>query len=146
MNLKWAAPVGLLLCLGTTTSFASEPTTSAQLRQDAITFNHNYSKNNVGPVYDMWDAASQKLISRAEYIYRHQLCPTNPGPAIIREITPGANKFWQVHYLIDQAKLVDYWRYQNGHWRFDLFKSNPEAVVLYKLNRKQYEKAVGCWP
>src|SRR6266516_551819 len=44
----------------------------------AQAFNTNYDHNNDGPVYDRWDARSQAIISRAEYIRRHAECATAP--------------------------------------------------------------------
>ena len=140
----WIILAAVIACLGIPASSASEPNTADQLRKVAITFNNNYSKNSIGPVYDRWDTQSQKIITRNEYIHRHQLCATNPGAAIIGLISKIGNQYWQVHYSIDQANLIDYWSYINGAWRFSLYKSNPDAVALYKLSLSEYERKVGC--
>jgi hypothetical protein len=55
-----------------------------------------------------------------------------------------AGRWWLVHYSISGAQLTDYWRYEHGRWVFDLIRSNPQAVRLYRLPAAQYLAAVGC--
>ncbi len=51
-----------------------------------------------------------------------------------------------MNYSISGIQFTDYWRYENRRWLFDLLRSNPDAVKLYRLPFAQYEKAVGCAP
>ena len=125
-----------------TAKHADPPTVQALLRI-ARQFNNDYAANDDSPVYDRWDTRSRKIISAAEYIRRHEECPTAPGQAIVRNAVP-AGHWWLVHYSIAGTELTDYWRYEHGRWEFDLFRSNPQAVRLYRLPAAQYLKAVGC--
>ena len=118
--------------------------TPGALRVVAIRFNDNYAHNRVGLVYDRWDAASRAIIARAEYVRRHRECPDAPGPAIVESVTRGPQGFWRVRYAIDSTQLVDYWHYVDGAWRFNLVRSNPDAVRLYKMPFSQYARQVGC--
>ena len=151
-----AAPVLAVLALAACGSSApAAATTAAGARRDpnttqallriARTFNENFSANRVGPVYDRWDARSKAIISRADYVRRHEECPTPPGPATILGAEPDG-EWWLVHYAISDVSLTDYWRYANGRWVFDLIRSNPDAVRLYRLPAAKYIAAIGCTP
>src|SRR6516165_8086732 len=52
-----------------------DPHTAAALLKIATVFNHDYDTGNYGPVYARWDARSQAIITRADYIARHMACP-----------------------------------------------------------------------
>jgi hypothetical protein len=72
-----------------TTRPAPDPKSMTALVRIAQVFNNNYDDNHDGPVWDRWDARSQAVISRAEYIRRHAECATNPqGPAHVESATP----------------------------------------------------------
>ena len=98
----------------------------------ARVFNHDYDTGDYGPVYTRWDARSQAIITRADYIKRHRDCPGGPRGA------------WLVHYEIGGQQLTDYWFYVRHRWVFDLVLSNPDAVRLYRMSLQQYAVAVGC--
>ncbi len=110
----------------------------------ATVFNRDYADNRDGPVYDRWDRASQAVITRKSYLLRHRDCPTSPGAAVVESAAPGPHGYWLVRYSIDGVQFVDYWTYQHGQWRFDLLRSNPSAVRLYRLPFAAYAAAVGC--
>jgi len=112
----------------------------------ATTFNSNYQHNDVGPVYDRWDSSSQALISKSNYVRRHTICPTTPGKATTREVTRSTNGYWAVVYAISGVTRTDYWRFINGEWRFNLARSNPDAVRLYRESFATYARDVGCRP
>lgn len=119
--------------------------TAASLLHVASVFNEEFGNNDDGPVYDRWDARSQAVISRAEYLRRHAECPTAPQAAAHVEIaTPGPNGAWQVRYAIGGVQFTDYWFYVDHRWVFDLLLSNPHAVQLYRLSGPAYAAAVGC--
>jgi hypothetical protein len=120
-----------------------EPRTTHVLLRIARMFNDDYSANRVGAVYDRWDVRSRTIITRADYIRRHEECHTNPGPATTLGATH-AGRWWLVHYSISGVSLTDYWRYEHGRWSFDLIRSNPDAVRLYRLSGPKYLAAVGC--
>ncbi len=110
----------------------------------AAVFNRQYDTGDYGPVYDRWDARSQAIISRAEYIRRHQDCPSPPHPlSQVESATPGPHGAWLVAYEIGGQQLKDYWFYVHGRWVFDLVLSNPDAVRLYRLSPGQYATALG---
>ncbi len=128
-----------------TTQTGPDPKTAAALVRIAQAFNNNYDGNNDGPVYDRWDARSQAVISRAEYIRRHAECATAPqGPAHVEGAAPGPKGAWLVQYEIGGQQLTDYWYYIHRRWEFDLLLSNPGAARLYRLPFVKYAAQVGC--
>ena len=48
-----------------------DPHTTAALLTIARSFNHDYDTGDYAPVYARWDARSQAIITRADYIKRH---------------------------------------------------------------------------
>lgn len=120
-----------------------DPPTKQALLQIARQFNNDYAANNAAAVYDRWDARSRTVIDRADYVRRHRECPTAPGPATVQGAVH-AGRWWLVHYSISGTELTDYWRYDHGRWLFDLVRSNPQAVRLYRLSPAKYFAAVGC--
>jgi hypothetical protein len=124
---------------------APDPETAAALVRIAQVFNTDFGRNDDGPVYDRWDARSQAVISRAEYIRRHAECATAPqAPAHVESAAPGPHGGWLVRYEIGGQQFTDYWFYTRGRWGFDLLLSNPAAARLYRLPAAQYAAAVGC--
>ncbi len=128
-----------------TTQPAPDPRTAAALVRIAQVFNTDYDHNNDGPVWDRWDARSQAVISRAEYIRRHAECATAPtAPAYVEDAIPGPHGAWLVHYEISGQQLTDHWFYTHRRWEFDLILSNPDAARLYRLPFAKYAAQVGC--
>jgi hypothetical protein len=122
-----------------------DPHTRSALLKIATVFNHDYDTGDYGPVYARWDARSQAIISRAEYIRRHKDCPGAPHALSQTESAgPGPRGAWLVHYQIGGQQLTDYWFYVHRRWVFDLVLSNPDAVQLYRMSPGQYAAAVGC--
>jgi len=122
-----------------------DPATAAALVRIAQVFNTDFGRNDDGPVYDRWDARSQAVISRAEYIRRHAECATAPqAPAHVENAAPGPHGAWLVRYEIGGQQFTDYWFYTHSRWGFDLLLSNPAAARLYRLPAAQYAAAVGC--
>jgi hypothetical protein len=153
LSLSLSRALVVLACLtlaacGATTRRAPSPVghdphTRQALLQIARRFNDDYAANRSGAVYDRWDARSRAIISRADYIRRHRECSTAPGPATVEDAV-AAGGWWLVHYSISGTQLTDYWSYQHGRWTFDLPRSNPQAVGLYRLPARRYLAAVGC--
>ena len=122
-----------------------DPKTAAALVSIAQAFNDDYGRNADGPVYDRWDARSQAVISRAEYIRRHIECATAPqGQAHVEGATPGPKGAWLVRYEIGGLQFTDYWYYIRGRWEFDLLLSNPDSARLYRLPFAAYATQIGC--
>jgi hypothetical protein len=109
-------------------------------------FNHDYDTGDYGPVYMRWDARSQAIITRADYIKRHKDCPSDSHTLSQTEsVSPGGpDGTWLVHYQIGGQQLTDYWFYVHRRWVFDLLLSNPDAVKLYRMSPSQYASALGC--
>jgi hypothetical protein len=109
-------------------------------------FNDEYGRGDYGVVYDRWDARSQAIITRAEYVRRHTECPTapQPGAAHVESASKGPRAAWLVRYEIGGYQLTDYWFYGHGRWVFDLVLSNPDSARLYRLPARQYLTAEGC--
>ena len=123
-----------------------DPHTASALLKIATAFNHDYDTGDYGPVYARWDARSQAIITRADYIARHKDCPSG-SPVLSRTeaVSPGGpDRAWLVHYEIGGQQLTDYWFYVHRRWAFDLVLSNPSAVTLYKLSPAKYAAAIGC--
>jgi hypothetical protein len=128
-----------------TTRQSPDPKTAAALIRIAQAFNNNYDNNHDGPVWDRWDARSQAVITRAEYIRRHAECATAPqGPAHVESAAPGPHSAWLVSYEIGGQQLTDYWYYIHRRWEFDLLLSNPGAARLYRLPFAKYAAQTGC--
>jgi hypothetical protein len=122
-----------------------DPETAAALTRIAQVFNTDYGNNHDGPVWDRWDARSQAVISRADYIRRHAECPTAPqAPAHVESATPGPHGAWLVRYESGGQQFTDYWFYTSRRWEFDLILSNPDAAQLYRLPFAKYAAAIGC--
>jgi hypothetical protein len=118
---------------------------AAALLTIAAAFNDNYDDGRYGPAYDRWDARSQAIIGRADYVRRHEECPSGPVTARTEDAAPGGpGGAWIVHYEIGGQQLTDYWFYAHGRWAFDLILSNPGSVSLYRMTAQQYVKALGC--
>ena len=122
-----------------------DPRTASALLKIATVFNNDYDSGDYGPVYARWDARSQAIITRAQYIKRHQDCPGAPhAAALVQSATPGRRGAWLVDYEISGQRLTDYWFYVHRHWLFDLVLSNPGSVRLYRMTPEAYAAAVGC--
>jgi hypothetical protein len=123
-----------------------DPHTAAALLKIATAFNHDYDTGDYGPVYARWDARSQAIITRADYINRHKDCPSGPQALSQTEsVSPGRpDGAWLVHYEISGQPLTDDWFYVHRRWVFDLVLSNPDAVKLYRMSPGQYAVALGC--
>ncbi len=118
----------------------------AALLRIAQVFNSDYDSGRYGAVYDRWDPRSQAIISRAEYIQRHQECQTAPlgAPVRVEDATRGTGGRWLVGYAIDGVQHVDTWFYLGRRWVFDIVLSNPDAARAYRLPFAGYAAAVGC--
>ncbi len=57
-------------------SLPPDPHSASALLKIATVFNHDYDTGDYGPVYARWDARSQAIITRADYIRRHKDCPS----------------------------------------------------------------------
>lgn len=123
---------------------ARDPRTAAALLKIATVFNNDYDSGVYGPVWGRWDARSQAVISRADYIRRHTECPDSPQAVTVEDASPGPGGAWIVDYETGGVQLHDYWFYMRGRWMFDLVLSNPDSVKLYKLSPQQYVAALGC--
>jgi hypothetical protein len=123
-----------------------DPHTAAALLKIAAAFNHDYGTGDYGPVYARWDARSQAIITRADYLGRHQDCPGGSDALSRTEsVSPGGPRgAWLVRYEIGGQQLTDYWFYAGRRWMFDLVLSNPDAARLYRMPSGQYAAAVGC--
>jgi hypothetical protein len=139
-----AAPAGRHAS-ASATPLPPDPRTAAALLRIATAFNRDYDTGDYAPVYARWDARSQAIISGAQYIRRHRVCPAPPHQASVTEsAVPGPGGAWLVHYEIGGQQLTDYWFYVHRRWVFDLVLSNPEAVRLYRMPARRYAEAVGC--
>ena len=126
-------------------SLPPDPHTASALLKIATVFNRDYDSGNYGPVYARWDARSQAIIARADYLRRHEDCPGASNVASVTEsVSRGPHGAWLVHYQIGGQQLTDYWFYAHRRWVFDLVLSNPGAVKLYRMSPQQYVKALGC--
>jgi hypothetical protein len=121
-----------------------DPRTAAALLKIATVFNDDYDGGVYGPVWDRWDARSQAIIGRADYIRRHTECPDSPQSVRVEDARRGPGGAWIVDYATAGVQLHDYWFYTSGRWVFDLVLSNPDSVQLYRLTPRQYIVALNC--
>ena len=123
-----------------------DPHTAAALLTIARAFNHDYDTGDYGPVYERWDARSQAIITRADYIKRHKDCPSGSQTLSRTESASlgGPHGAWLAQYAIGGQQLTDYWFYVHRRWVFDLVLSNPAAVKLYRMSPSQFVAALGC--
>jgi hypothetical protein len=121
-----------------------DPHTASALLRIATAFNHAYDTGDYGPVYARWDARSQAIITRADYIQRHEDCPGGGALSQTESAEPGPDGAWLVQYEIGGQQLTDYWFYVHARWVFDLVLSNPDMVKLYRMSPQQYVAAMGC--
>ena len=56
----------------------ADPHTASALLKVAAAFNHDYDTGDYGPVCTRWDARSQAIITRVDYLKRHKDCPGGP--------------------------------------------------------------------
>jgi hypothetical protein len=154
-----AAAVAMLLAVGCTAGgshgaaaparspapLPADPRTAAALLKVATAFNDEYQSGDYAPSYARWDARSQAIITRADYVRRNQECRSGPQPPARTEgDTPGPHGAWIVSYEIGGQQLTDYWYYVNLRWVFDLVLSNPDMVPMYRMTPQQYVAAMGC--
>ncbi len=131
-----------------TRTWPPDPPTVAALLRIAQVFNTDYDSGQYGAVYDRWDARSQAIISRAEYVRRHVECPTAPtgAPVQVETAARGPHGRWLVRYEVQGSQAVDTWFYLDRRWAFDIILSNPGAAAQYRMAFRQYAAAVGCHP
>jgi hypothetical protein len=123
----------------------ADPHTATALLKIAAAFNHDYDTGHYGSVYARWDARSQAILTRADYLRRHKDCPSASHVLSQTEnVSPGPHGAWLVHYETGGQQLTDYWFYVHQRWVFDLVRSNPDAVKLYRMSPGQYAVALGC--
>ena len=119
--------------------------TAAALLKIAAAFNNDYDNGDYGPVYARWDARSQAIIAKADYIRRHRECLGGGHvQARTENVSPGPHGAWLVHYEIGGQQLTDYWFYVHRRWVFDLVLSNPSSVRLYRMSPQRYVAFLGC--
>lgn len=70
--------------------------------------------------------------------------PHSAGVAKVESAIRTLIGYWKVDYVIGGTRLIDYWHYVRGRWLFDLLRSNPAAVLVYRLPAHEYVVAVGC--
>jgi hypothetical protein len=121
-----------------------DPHTASALLRIAAAFNHAYDTGDYGPAYARWDARSQAIITRADYIRRHEECPGGGALSRTESAEPGPHEAWLVQYEIGGQQLIDYWFYAGRRWVFDLLLSNPDMVPLYRMSPQEYVAAMGC--
>ena len=124
----------------------ADPHTAVALLTIARAFNQDYDTGDYGPVYERWDARSQAIITRADYIKRHKDCPSGSQTLSQTESVSlgGPYGAWLAQYAIGGQQLTDYWFYVHRRWVFDLVLSNPAAVKLYRMSPGQFVAALGC--
>jgi hypothetical protein len=119
--------------------------TAAALLKIATAFNNDYDNGDYGPVYARWDARSQAILAKADYIERHRECPgAGHVQARTENVSTGPHGAWLVHYEIGGQQLTDYWFYVHRRWVFDLVLSNPSSVRLYRMSAQRYAAFLGC--
>lgn len=65
-------------------------------------------------MWGRWDARSQAVITRADYIQRHTQCPDSPKSVTVKDASAGPGGAWIVDYQEGGVQLRGYWFYQHG--------------------------------
>jgi hypothetical protein len=125
-------------------SHASEPLTSGELLTVASRFNVDYQRNDDTAVWDRFDDASRRVITRSAYVTWHRECPVSTGSVSTTSASRLTAGWWLVDYSIDGVTLHDYWHQEHGQWRFSLVRSNPSAVALYSSSFAHFARSTGC--
>ncbi len=122
-----------------------DPRSAHRLLLIARAFNDSFQQNRDAPVYGRWDEASRSIITEAAYVRRHRECPNDPKtPVDTWGVSRGPGGAWLVHYSVGGQQLTDWWYYVNGRFVFDLARSNPSAVALYRAPPARYFQLTGC--
>ncbi len=122
-----------------------DPRNAHRLLLIARAFNDAFQQNRDAPVYGRWDAASRAVISESAYVQRHRECPNDPHTRVDTwGVSHGPGGAWLVHYALGGQELTDWWYYVGGRFVFDLAKSNPSAVALYRASPTRYLELSGC--
>ena len=82
----------VVLQLASRHPLSAEPASAAELAPVATQFNRGYKSNDVGLVWDHFDAASELAISRARYVLWRRECPRTLGVATtlgVSRVSPG---------------------------------------------------------
>jgi hypothetical protein len=96
-----------------------------------------------GTFWDHWDAASQALISRDEYLRRKQACPGTTGaPITVVSERPAANGIWTVRGRRGGSMIVYQFRYEHGQWTYVVTDTAVKAEL--KGSYEEYVARPGC--
>ncbi len=159
VGLTLAAAAGLASCTGSRVSGSHraspqgadvlaarrDPKSAHRLLLVARAFNDAFQVNRDAAVYGRWDAASRAIISGPAYVRRHRECPNDPRtPVDTWGVSRGPGGAWLVHYALGGQQLTDWWYYVDGRFVFDLARSNPAAVALYRASPARYLQLAGC--
>ena len=122
-----------------------DPRSAHRLLVIARAFSDAFQQNRGAWVYGRWDAGSRSIITEAAYVRRHQECPNDPKtPVDTWAVSRGPGGAWLVHYSVGGQQLIDWWYYVDGRFVFDLARSNPSAVALYRAPPARYLQLAGC--
>jgi hypothetical protein len=121
----------------------SQAAVSGGLKAAALAVLAAAATGDWGTFWDHWDAASQALIGRDEYLRRKQVCPGTTGaPITVVSEFPGANGIWTVRGRRGGSVILYQFRYERGQWAYVV--TDPSVKASLKATYEQYVARPGC--
>lgn len=112
---------------------AAQPKTEAAVRTAAQDEFDAYAAGEYGEAWDLWTAASQRLIPRADYEKLHELCPAVTGLRFMVEKVKVSGDTAKVRVSRSIAVFSYTFLYEEGQWRF---VPDKDALADYRYARK----------
>jgi hypothetical protein len=112
---------------------AAQPKTEAAVRTAAQDEFDAYAAGEYGEAWDLWTAAGQRMISRADYEKLHELCPSATGLRFTIEKVRVSGDTATVRVSRSIAVFSYKFLYEQGQWRFVPDKA---AAADYRYARK----------
>jgi hypothetical protein len=117
--------------------------TVAGLRAAAQVTLAAYAAGDWGSFWDQWDASSQALIPRDEYVRRKTACPGIVGqPITISSVAPAANGIWNVRGRRGTSATTYQFRYGDGVWSYVV--TDPTVKAQLRESYDKYVARPGC--
>jgi hypothetical protein len=128
-----AEPIGSATTAAKQEAPVGQPQTVAAVRAAADEEFESFASRDYGGAWDLWTAAGQKAITRADYEQLLKLCPdTGAGVAFqikkVKLAADGNSALVRVQRLAGIASFT--FLYEGGEWRFQPLEA---ALAEYKL-------------
>jgi hypothetical protein len=126
------------------TTTTTQAATAEGLRAAALVVLATYAGGNWGAFWDHWDAASQALITRAEYIRRKTACPGITGSITVVSLRSTSTGIWNVVGRRGGSLITYQFRYEKGAWVYVVTDATVKAQLAEPF--ASYVARPGCHP